>query len=387
MSPTMEGHSPSGELNISKKEVAENAPTETTNEHEQSRDNYATHSTYDDENLLGEFVGTDEDCILGEAKKQEVVMAPPTLPQKSTLRASRLLNSLKITPVETPGMSTPHDVYLSSEEDPSSSADDFDDISDYDYESASEESQKSPVRRKSHEDTARVVSVVYSGKPSIVDLPCSRRSISPGSAETRPESMTQRRAFAPRNYPPRTDSYRASTISTGRRPSFLDTDPYADSNYVLDKSKSEDGHDIISPRTPKTPTAVMHQVQRTFSLVRKRSQPMLQSFKARMSRDSLTLNPSSSSLNLLATASTPGEESKSPEKKVAESARPPSPVLYDDIIKISKKNRASVVRPPLRQQTQPLPSKQPMSPISPATVKRGLFNGLNLVRRRSMKAG
>ena len=68
--------------------------------------------------------------------------------------------------------------------------------SDYDYESASEEfsdaqespstpesespAASTPPRRRSHEITARVVSVVFSGKPSVIELP--RRIGTPGSS-------------------------------------------------------------------------------------------------------------------------------------------------------------------------------------------------------------
>src|SRR6478609_7605544 len=106
---------------------------------------------------------------------QRQLSAAPALPAKSSLRASRCLDGLlthKLTPEGQAPFSTPHDVYLSSEEDASSSADDF---SDFEFDSGSDESQS--TRRGSQEDTAKVVSVVFSGKPSVIDLP--RRSVSP----------------------------------------------------------------------------------------------------------------------------------------------------------------------------------------------------------------
>ena len=43
-------------------------------------------------------------------------------------------------------------------------------------------------RVQSYEDTARVVSLTYVGKPQIVELPCRRRSLSSSSTTTDPHS-------------------------------------------------------------------------------------------------------------------------------------------------------------------------------------------------------
>lgn len=89
-------------------------------------------------------------------------------------------------------MTSTHEIYLSSEEDASSLGDvsDYEDAEEYDYDSDTVEYiapvavhipafMPAPVtddagRRHSHEDKARLVSVVYAGKPSLVDLAVER---------------------------------------------------------------------------------------------------------------------------------------------------------------------------------------------------------------------
>ncbi|KAL8392582.1 hypothetical protein RB595_002681 [Gaeumannomyces hyphopodioides] len=124
--------------------------------------------------------------------------APP-LPNKNA-RRSRMLDGMMIKLDGHHEAATPHDVYLSSEEDASSSADDY---SDYDWESSSEvdlseagvelcegklavsptsssgSSPAVPQPRRSHEITARAVAVVFSGKPAMIELSnCSKRCAS-----------------------------------------------------------------------------------------------------------------------------------------------------------------------------------------------------------------
>ncbi|KAL1839354.1 hypothetical protein VTJ49DRAFT_1622 [Mycothermus thermophilus] len=113
----------------------------------------------------------------------------PELPPKSSLRSSRVLadtNGLKLDLTQS---NPPHDVYLSSEEDASSDADDFSDYSfddddlldDDSHESSSVEDPASPTpsptrtKRRSYEVTARAVSVVFSGKPLMVDLRAAKK--------------------------------------------------------------------------------------------------------------------------------------------------------------------------------------------------------------------
>ncbi|KAK0651882.1 hypothetical protein B0T16DRAFT_320950 [Cercophora newfieldiana] len=310
--------------------------------------------------------------------------AAPELPRKSALRASRLfvLDNLGLqlggsveTPVG-PGQQTPLDVYLSSEEDASSDADDF---SDYGYDSSNED-PLSPTRRSSHEDTARVVSVVYSGKPSIVDLTLlRRRSISPNSLVSRTRSSTASSTRSPLERPDTPASSVPSPVQPSRkgnllsdllvkkRPPFLNIDPYANgSTYSLEMPKQQERMSVEeeSPiKVPKTPTQLFKGVSRTFSLVRKRSRPMLRTESPQLQE---TVRPSTS----LARVETTEEPQVIP---------PNTPVTYNDIMRAAKKN--AMMMPPTD-------SSSPVSPISPQAAgpsqKRGILSGL-AARRRSIK--
>lgn len=222
----------------------------------------------------------------------------PALPTKSTLRSSRFLEPIdsKATLDEQPPLSpatAPHSVYLSSEEDASSSADDF---SDYEFDSDSDLDPESP-NRKSHEDTARVVSFVFYGKPALVDLP--PRSSSPGEPEDNPKQKIQRTGTDPEFGRRRTSvsstasssilstfsrsSTFAPAVHTRQKPSFLSIDPFAN------KNESEQPHESERPRTPKGASSML---KRTFSLARKRSKPHLNQ-AATQSQDVLTMRPQS----------------------------------------------------------------------------------------------
>lgn len=226
------------------------------------------------------------------------IQQAPALPTKSNLRSSRFLEPIdtKAGLDEQPPLSpatAPHDVYLSSEEDASSSADDF---SDYDFDSDSEADPESP-NRKSHEDTARVVSFVFYGKPALVNLP--PRSSSPSSVESRPQQKILRTSTDPDIVRRRTSvsstastsilstfsrsSTFAPTGHTRQKPSFLSIDPFAN------KNESEQAHESERPRTPKGASSML---KRTFSLARKRSKPHLNQ-AATQSQDVLPLRPAS----------------------------------------------------------------------------------------------
>ncbi|KAK5662816.1 hypothetical protein OQA88_6227 [Cercophora sp. LCS_1] len=333
---------------------------------------------------------------------------PPELPRKSALRASRLLDNLGLTlggsieTVVTPGQATPLDLYMSSEE-ASSDADDF---SDYDYDSSvDDESNTDPMspssRRSSHEDTARVVSVIYSGKPSIVDLTLlRRRSVSPNSSEmtsrTRSSTVSSlARSPVERSETPASSVASVSPVKKGgnllsellvkkRPPPFLSIDPYANgSTYSLEMPKHQhserpktagDGDESV--KVPKTPTQILRGVSRTFSLVRKRSRPLLRA-------DSPQQQPRQSSSTY--TFSVGGDEppaADAPEKSEVEEAgpsTPQTPVTYGDILKAAKKN--AMMMPP-----SPM-AHTPISPVSPQITtgqKRGILSGL-AARRRSIK--
>jgi len=312
---------------------------------------------------------------------------PPALPQKSALRASRLLNAFDLKTPAQPAVAeaTPHDVYLSSEEDASSSADDF---SDYDYESESEVSENG--RRRSHEDTARVVSVVFMGRPSIVEVLPVRRSISPNSIEARRQSSlgslsesassstissrrmsTSSTAASSVNHtlPPRTTSVGLEMLKS--KPTFLNIDPFAQRAYTEPIEEND------TPKTPKTPTAMF---KKTLSLVRKRSRPMLNG-PSNGSQAALS-SPSVHNLSGDQLGDVRGEESKQQGEQtqtLVNKAGPP--VTYNDILRSAKKNSHSVPSTPL----SPVPAS-PMSPI-PTTEKKAsrILSGFSMGRRKSMK--
>ncbi|KAH6648944.1 hypothetical protein BKA67DRAFT_538953 [Truncatella angustata] len=347
-----------------------------------SHDSYTARSTYNAD-LLNEFAGMDEDCLLGEAtnvkesRKEDTVVEPPALPQKSSLRASRILDSLKLSSIEsaTQSLTTPHDAYMSSEEDASSSADEF---SDYDFDSCSEASQGASVRRKSYEDTARVVSVIYSGKPSLVDLPSPRRSTTSSASDTESDISIETPIDHPAadGHPPRTSSLIPTTP-----PSFLKEDPFAETRYVPDAAR--DGQLDGPLRVSKAP-AVLNRVQRTFSLVRKRSRPFLRTASSTMSRDDLILPPLPVSTINLPSLITSTAEQAAEAKGAAEVVESPrSPVKYNDIIKAARKNKHAASKS-ISAASLPLTPITPITPTCPVASKRGILSGLK-ANRRSMK--
>lgn len=266
----------------------------------------------------------------------------PALPAKSRRRASRLLATLpaKSEMEDCPILThaAPHIVYLSSEEDASSSADDFSDFEDLSDSEAADNSG----RRTSHEDVARVVSVVFSGKPSIVNLP--PRSTSPSTASTTSEVRRPKTSAGPADMGSvpslaRTLSINSTTSASTarpvsrlgsfdmRRPTFLKLDPFAAKPQADDSER---------PKTPKTPTTM---IKRTLSLVRKRSKPSLnQSFR---------------------------EGDFSPMEQLGEEEEDKAPTLENPSIK--------------RKATS---SPAPVSPSSP----KNFFGGLSKGRRMSIKA-
>ncbi|ROT43105.1 hypothetical protein SODALDRAFT_327276 [Sodiomyces alkalinus F11] len=253
---------------------------------------FADEDNYDDDDdMLDEYY----DGIIGanpEKSQDSQDALPPALPNKSNLRNSRLLDAFTAATLDSQKPTTlaraaPQDVYLSSEEDASSSADEF---SDYDWESESEGSPGSPSRRHSHEDTAKMVSVVYVGKPSIINLSSVRRSVPPQPTQptheppppprvvrSSTEPLTSSRAsisststgISASAHPPRSSSRRGNLL-TKQPPTFLSIDPYAGQTYP----NSMDGRrcDIDTPITPKAPSGML---KKGLSIVRKRSRPAL----------------------------------------------------------------------------------------------------------------
>ncbi|KAJ9148267.1 hypothetical protein NKR23_g5039 [Pleurostoma richardsiae] len=414
-----------------------------------SRQDPGSHAAKDDHAPYGRtifdpFYDMDEhhDVIAPESHpKVQAAAVPPALPEKSSLRASRLLDDLvglKLgtgidTAADRLAQATPHDTYLSSEEDASSSADDF---SDFDYDSGSEGSLSPTGSRRSHEDTARVVSVVFYGKPSIIDLPLGRRSASidsmeqarqsrqssrsgtvssamslmsgrPSTASTAATSehtqyhtsyaQQQRRPQDLPQLPPRSSSvpmmlFPATRPQKQRKPLFLNIDPYANgSTYSLDAMLREGGSgehdDADRPKTPKTPTAIL---KKTLGLVRKRSRPMLNSMGVSPSRDSLGQQQQAAALAALPPSkldvSASQQEQQQHEHEVAEApapeavVQPQQPVTFNDIVRFAKRN----ARESLVSQTPMTATPLPESPLAASPAKRGLLGGLT-ARRRSMK--
>ncbi|KAI1312802.1 hypothetical protein F5Y03DRAFT_200103 [Xylaria venustula] len=334
----------------------------------------------------------DEQCLIEEAtvlntkevKTKEIMIEPPAIPKRNTLRTSRLLDSLKLNSIETAtkSLNNSHNVYLSSEEDASSSADEY---SDDDYESSSEESEKSPIRRKSQEVTARAVSVVFVGKPSVVDLASCRRSVSPAK---RPQSEFFGRSVSspfgsdsPLNRPdfqPRKFSLASASDLPKESPSFLSQDPFSESPYTrresiltIDTSSSP----TILPRAPRTPTKAFQRFQKSISLARKRSRANLKA--------AAESNASMSSLNLpnLNTS----KESQESNKLDSASPVTQSPVTYNEVLRAARRNSVTTSSITSTITQSPTIDSQPASPIVPIPAKRSLLSGLSMNRRRSMR--
>lgn len=342
----------------------------------------------------------------------------PVLPQKSALRASRLLDNLvglKLTMPDPPTFTqTPHDEYMSSEEDASSTAGDF---SDFEYDSSSDDVCPSPAKdRRSHEVTARVVSVIFSGKPSVVDVPQNRRSISPTSFERRQsimdiasdslaqDSEAKRRRMSVSttssdsvstkptrvSHPPRSSSMQPpATHNTIKKtkPAFLQIDPYANGSvYSLDmvqvQEPKEAEQDDERPKTPRTPTKMFKGVARTLSLMKRRSTPRMNQAFLSASTDNVALTTSPSRRSILGEPLCEAPQEMVLDEETAEFAVPPPPqrpppqphsaaVTYDEIVRVAKRNERiernerllSVARTPTSELAD-----SPISPMSPLSA-------------------
>jgi hypothetical protein len=320
---------------------------------------------------------------------QRQLASAPALPAKSALRASRCLDGLLTHKLTTQGQAgfSAHDIYLSSEEDASSSADDF---SDFETDSGSDESLASD-RRGSREDTAKMVSVVYAGKPSVIDLP--RRSVSPSlisetssrpssrmSTLSRPASCLRRTSTLPVTLPvlDRRMSFcttssgsvlhppRTSSMGTGRlekqKPDFLSIDPFATKAEPETKEESSE-----RPKTPKSPGVF----KRTLSLVKKRSRPSLNTNFASQSRDNLSLY----------TPTLPMEQVQE-ESGTDSEDRAPKPILHKapTYHEFAQRRMSSAPMSPMS------PMSEPGSPMTPNSTRSRLRQGLAAAaRRRSVK--
>lgn len=344
--------------------------------------------------------------------------AVPQLPTKSALRASRVLENLKLNldngAVETAELgcaTTPHDVYLSSEEDASSDADDF---SDYDYDSSVED-PASPSRVNSHEDTARVVSVVFAGKPSLVDLPATRKRPASSNSEytsrtrssTESTSVTQPpatqlipaedRPVSPASTASSRYSYIARDMAANRRstflsdmltnnkkkPTFLSIDPYANgSSYTLNIPKALDSleGEAHSTKTPRTPTTLFKGVTRSFSLSRKRSRPNLNSSQPVVPKLDTSFASDRNTTASPATAASVDEHPQQQPQPQHQQKTPQTPVTYTDILRAVKRNATVMGAPPANSDIVS-PTAENNSPMS---IRKGILSGLS-AKRRSVK--
>lgn len=326
------------------------------------------------DSLLDQLADTDEQSIVEEAKilstktlhSSDLETAIPALPERSSLRASRILEDLRLDSIKsaTHSISTSHDVYLSSEEDASSSADDFSaeelDLDDDDEEDLLEtpgSTLGSPASRRplGREVTARVVSVVFVGRPSIVELSPKSKTFPPPTLLQRPpipQRSPSRSSFAPR---------RSSLLKI--QPSFLDTDPWANQRSSSWPTIEEDSQDL--PTTPRTPTAVLNRFQKSLSLVRKRSRANLKTSIDSARGELSSLHTRNSSAMTLGAFITPSTELASP---VYDAAQGPN--------RLTKTHN--------RSNTQSN-TEDPAASASPVPARRGLLSGFKKQRRSSLK--
>ncbi|KAG8159932.1 hypothetical protein KVR01_010569 [Diaporthe batatas] len=407
-----------------------------------------SHSRTSSDSIHSNTYAAMEDSVMIQSKPsqhpgQQPEEQAPVLPQKSALRTSRLLDNLvglKLTMPDPPSFTqTPHDEYMSSEEDASSTAGDF---SDFEYDSSSDDVCPSPAKdRRSHEVTARVVSVIFSGKPSVVDVPQNRRSISPTSFERRQtimdlaaQSLAQDDAEVKRRrmsvtstssdsvstkptrtaHPPRSSSMqpRPTTNTFSKtKPAFLQIDPYANGSvYSLDvlQEPKEAEQEDERPRTPKTPTKMFKGVARTLSLMKRRSTPrMNQAFLSSSSTENVSTATSPAKRSILGEplCEAPQEMSQEAADGASEFAVPPPPqrpppqpqsaaVTYEEIVRVAKRNERlernnekllSVARTPTSDLAESPIS--PMSPLSATSTSTAATTGkrmssFNAARRR-----
>lgn len=325
----------------------------------------------------------------------------PAIPPRSSLRASRLLESFMIE-LEAPEEATagdessrqsvesdPHASYLSSEEEASESADDYD-------ESIVELDGNRPTSRASsqdsQEDTARMVSFMFVGKPQLVDVSHSRpnslkrRSTDCSDKSRRRPSPLRLTSNDSRSSTPssvRSETYPASTAHLIRQhtnPATLNSSLNLSSRHAFLQS---DPFPTLSPQEvqvppsvdtrPKTPTAIASAawkkgVTRTLSLAkRKPSIPKLSlAYNTLPDPPQASLPPWTASIATPVSAVTP--------RHVASPATPresqdQGPVNYSDIMR-------NVIKAP-----------PPQAPVSANLKTRTSSVLLNLARRKSLRAG
>lgn len=339
--------------------------------------------------------------------KKRTSTKTPTVPPRSQLRASRIFESLTIElkALERAALgkelerqsveSDPYASYVSSEEDASESADEYDEsIIELDCDRPFSSGASS---RHSHEDTARVVSFMFVGKPQLVDVvshspPTSLKrrstdltedsarrrptpirlipSLSRGSTRTSSLPQSQSTISLPlRQYNNPSSHSLASRASKTSKHSFLDTDPFSshetqDTQVSLPAQPSD-----VAPKTPTSIVEGMRSVSRTIGMAaKKRSMPKLSLSYAPGVVKPLGDTPTpSSTTTSSATTATPSTATMTP-------LQDQGLLRYEDIMK-------NVIRAP-----------PAMSPKSPKHKPKGsvlgfggIGIGMGLGRRKSIK--
>lgn len=265
---------------------------------------------YEDEEYDEEMM--DDGTIINRPRPKKAAKCP-AVPPRSARRASKGLdlNCLEKEQPRTEEVEDafdPHQLYLSSEEDASESADDYDesllDLLDDD---------RTPSRTsslKSFEDTARVVSFMFVGKPLLVEISIEKPKPKSRQRQRRPSPLrldsissfrplTQKANLPRQNTDPDIVSSVASIHTTTTdsetqsiAPSFLDADPFP-------PSTTSDAHPPTTNTTAlKTPTTTLSNawktgVSRTLSLAksaRRRPSIPLLNFVGDKSTTTLTLD-------------------------------------------------------------------------------------------------
>jgi hypothetical protein len=318
----------------------------------------------------------------------------PAVPPRSELRASRIFENLTIElealekaaneekNKEQSVESDPYASYLSSEEEGSESTDEFDEsIVQLD----SDRPPSSTSSRCSHEDTARVVSFMFVGKPQLVDVASHERpaSLKRRSTDRSDKSEEPRRRPSPlrlipsnttgsstistrksslsvstRNLPLRSYTFpeaAASNISLAGEHSFLQSDPFAkrNSQEVEKVSSSSDAY-------PKTPVGVADQWKGSILGMTK---SLSKAAKRKASIPKLSLSYTST---VTLPTSSPTPTTATPISVSSPMPRPSQdqgPVFYKDILR-------NVIREP--------------PPASPK-LKTSRSNLLGIGRRKSIK--
>lgn len=279
-------------------------------------------------------VDMDGNSILHRPRPKKTV---PDLPVKSRMRASRILEDLTIqlqsleqsalNDINKHSDEDPHEHYLSSEEEASESADDYDEsIIELDSDRPTSSRASS---RHSHEDVARVVSFMFVGKPMLVEITLEKPKATahlqrfsnkrPSPLRLTPStSMTSLRSNRPTTS--RTSSLGAPTnvmsgsstsfikpkisVSTlAGKASFLSYDPYPAAEAKEMSFPSPSKNDSSSEKHSKDTTSSTKdswKLNRRFSISSKHRKPSISNLSHLNTMSTVTL-PVQSSLNLIAT--------------------------------------------------------------------------------------